>query len=352
MNTKKHLLRRLAILMLSAGMLLTCSGCGEAVEKQDTLSAMGTMITLTAYGKKADAGIAAAKSVIASTEAAVDPKLESSYTYQLNNAFGQAVVVSGQVADMVSLAQTINKQGSGALDLSIYPLVKLWGFENHKYYVPSDDEISRALKYLCMKDTIVTSFPSTNTYTVTIPWGCELTFASMARGCASDYAIEAMRQAGVESAIISMESNVQTLGVKPDGTNWNIAVKDPNFPANYLGVLNVGETAVSTTVNYTETFTDINGTTYHHLINPTSGYPTTNALRSVTVICQDGTKADALSTAMFVLGQSRALSYWRNYGKDFDLVLVNNQGDVICTAGLIEHFTLTNTEDYTLTYTE
>ena len=92
------------------------------------------------------------------------------------------------------------------------------------------------------------------------------------------------------------------------------------------------------------------GKTYHHLFNPSTGYPTTHSLKSATVICQDGTMADALSTAMYVLGETKALNYWRTYG-GFEMILVRNDNHVICTKGLIEEFTLAN-ENYTLSFTE
>lgn len=251
---------------------------------------------------------------------------------------------------MISTAHTVYTQSDGALDLTIYPLVKRWGFIDGKYYVPTSDEIAEDLSRLCFDKLVLTSFPASGSYSVTIPSYGEMSFASVAKGCAADNAVEAMRQAGVTSGIISLGGNVQTLGLKPDGSNWNVAVQDPNNTASYLGVVSVGETAVVTSGGYQRNFTDSRGSTYQHIINPTSGYPVTNALKSVTIICEDGTLADCLSTAMFVLGQTRAINYWRTYG-GFEMILVNEDSQIICTKGLIEEFTLTN-ENYELKFVE
>ena len=166
----------------------------------------------------------------------------------------------------------------------------------------------------------------------------------------SENAIDAMRQAGVESAFISMGCNVQTLGVKPDGSLWTVGIQDPSNPATHLGVINVGETAVVTSAAYQDHFTAMNGRTYHHILNPATGYPANNSLTSVTIICEDGTMADCLSTAMYVLGENKALNYWRQYG-GFEMILVTDSKRVICTSGLIEKFTLVN-DAYTLKFSE
>ena len=120
--------------------------------------------------------------------------------------------------------------------------------------------------------------------------------------------------------------------------------------ADTMMVASVGETAVVTSGSYQRFFTDMRGHTYHHIFNPDTGYPVSTNLLSVTIVCPDGTMADALSTAMFVLGESRALNYWRTYG-GFEMILVNKNNEVICTSGLMEQITLSNT-NYTLSFSE
>lgn len=341
---------KLICIALCAAMLVPLTGCGETRESQREVYAMDTVMTLTAYGKNANAGLRAAESIILSMDNALDPELSTSTVYAINHAQGASTVVSGQIAKMISTAYTVYKQSEGALDLTLYPLVKRWGFIDGKYYVPTAEEIAEDLSRLCFDKLVLSSFPASGSYSVSIPSYGEMSFASVAKGCAADNAVEAMRQAGVTSGIISLGGNVQTLGLRPDGSEWRVAVQDPANTASYLGVVSVGETAVVTSGGYQRYFTDSRGTTYQHIINPASGYPVTNTLQSVTIICPDGTLADCLSTVMYVLGESRAINYWRTYG-GFEMILVTKESKIICTKGLIEEFTLTN-ENYGLKFVE
>lgn len=341
---------KLICALLCALMVLPLTGCGETKQSQRVVYAMDTAMTLTAYGKKAAAGLNAAESVILSLDTMLDPKVETSTVYAINHAMGSSTVVSGQVAEMLATAHTVYKQSEGALDLTLYPLIRRWGFEDGKYYVPTGEEIAEDLSRLCFNQLTLTAFPSSGSYAVSIPTYGEMSFAAAAKGCAADNAVEAMRQAGVTSGIISLGGNVQTLGLKPDGTEWKVAVQDPNNPSSYLGVVNVGETAVVTSGIYQKSFTDARGKTYHHLINPSSGTPVTNSLQSATIICKDGTLADCLSTAAMIMGESKAINYWRTYG-GFEMILVTKENRIICTKGLIEEFTLAN-NNYTLRFVE
>lgn len=342
--------KRLICLILTLIFALPIAGCGDSKSVSKQVVAMDTIMTLTAYGSKAEKGIKAAESVIISLDSACNPNSQTSSVYQINHANGDTVSVSGQVADMLTTALDIYKRTDGSYDLTIYPLVERWGFTNGQYYVPSANEISNDLSKLCMDKLTLEKYPTSGTYAVSIPYYGQLSFASIAKGCASKYAIDAMRNVGVKSAVISLGGNVQTLGNKPDGSEWKIAIQDPYRDDSYIATITIGEAAVVTSGTYQRYFISSDGTTYHHIINPKSGYPTTNGLVSVTIICDDGVKADALSTAMFVLGKSAALSYWRSNG-GFDMIIINENNEITATAGLIEKVDVKNT-NYTLTYVE
>lgn len=342
---------KLISIILALTLALSLAGCGETVENSSTVFAMDTSISLITYGNNGQKGLRAAESIILSIDSALNPANETGIVYKMNHADGQSTVVSGQIADMLSTAQTVYTRSKGALDLTIYPLVKRWGFADSNYYVPTEEEILSDLERLCFDQLVLTPFPSSGSYSVIMPEYAEITFAAAARGCASSNAVEAMRQSGVTSGVVSMNGNVQTLGRKPNGSNWSVAITDPNNPTTYFGVVSVGETAIVSSGAYQRSFVNkTDGKTYHHILKPSSGYPVSGVLSSVTVICEDGILADCLSTALYIMGETAALNYWRTYG-GFEMILVTTDNRVVCTSGLIEQFTLTS-DSYTLKFSE
>ena len=195
-----HLHTRLLALLLCCALVLPLSACGEDKSTTQQIFAMDTVMDLTAYGKKADDGINAAISIINSMDKLLDPENERSKTYEINHAMGSPVVVNEQIAKMLRTAQTVYERSDGALDLTTYPLSKLWGFIDQNYRVPSDAEIERLLPCVDMSKVQLAATDDSANSIVTMPADMALSFGAVAKGCASDYAIQAMRAAGVTSA--------------------------------------------------------------------------------------------------------------------------------------------------------
>jgi len=347
---------RIVCLLLALCTVFGLTACGKGDMLQSQIYAMRTPITITAYGNNAQRGIKSAESIISSLNIAVDPTNESSIVYAINNANGQSTVVTSQIARGIETAQRIYKRTDGALDLTVYPLLQLWGFSNGKYYVPNAGEIMLGVEKTCFNQVNLVSYPTSGSYTVTAPYYCSMTLAAVDRGLASAYGIDALSNMGVESGVISMSGSIQTLGLKPDGSLWTVAIQDPVNPDSYVGTVSVGQTAIETTAGYTNTFTDITtDKEYSHIIRPSSGYTVSNSILSVTIISEDAVLADALATALYVLGSTQAINYWRSYGKsegeEFEMILILEGGDIVCTSGLLEQFTLVNT-NYKLRFTE
>lgn len=338
---------RLLALLLCACMALGLSACGDAEPVEQQIFSMDTLMDLKAYGKNAEAGLDDAVAVINSLNAMLDPEDTGSKVYAINHANGEAVVVNAQLAKMIQTAQTVSEQTGGALDLTVYPLMKLWGFIDENYRVPESAEIEALLPLVDMTQVRLGAAGDDGSYLVTVPSGAQLSFGAVAKGCASNYAINALRAAGVTSGVISLGGNVQTLGTKPDGSNWNVAIQDPNDTGDYIGYVSVGEAAVITSGSYQRCFTE-GGKLYHHILDPETGAPAESGLLSVTIVCNDGILADCLSTAMFVLGEADALDYWRDYG-GFEMVLVTDDGRVVVTDGLYGTFT-PNGDSYEVSY--
>lgn len=329
--------RRWAVLALALVIALSLAGCGEDEQHDAQIFSMDTVMGLTAYGRNGEAGIAAAESVINALDSMLDPEREGSTAYSINHSSGSGAIVTGQVAEMLQTAATVYTQSNGALDLTVYPLVKAWGFIDSQYRVPSESEIESLLQYVGFDKVTITQMSDADGYRVTLPTGTELSFASVAKGCAAKYAAQAMAAEGVESAIISLGGNVQTLGTKPDGSLWNVAIQDPEDTNAYAGIISVGESAVVTSGGYQRYFVASDGTVYQHIIDPDTGSPADTNLLSVTIVCSDGTMADALSTALYILGESGATAYYETYG-GFEMVLVTDDGRIIVSGGLRENF--------------
>ena len=160
-------------------------------------------------------------------------------------------------------------------------------------------------------------------------------------------AVRQLRQAGVESAVLNLGGNVQTLGTRPGGGDWQIAIRDPADEGALLGTLWIpGSAAVVTSGGYQRCFLQ-DGQIYWHILDPNTAAPARSGLASVTVVSDSGLLCDGLSTALFVMGEERALEFWRTGGYDFDLVLVTADGRVVVTAGLADRFEEVKDSGYT-----
>lgn len=328
-NMSFKVVSSLLLFVLCFGLL---SGCGDT-KKTKQIFAMDTIMELTAYGDNADAGLSSAIQTINKLDKQFDPEYEKSEVYALNQ--GNTVTVSDPILDMLDTASLTYTRSGGALNIALYPVIKAWGFIDSEYRVPDASELQALLAETDFHAIQIED------HDVTLPENMELSFGALAKGCASEYVIDSFRKAGVEYACISLGGNVQTLGTKPDGSLWSVAVTNPKDTGSAVGVIQIGEAAVVTSGDYQRYFEAEDGTRYHHILDPATGYPTDNGLRSVTIVCDNGTTADALSTAMFVLGEEGAISYMQEFG-GFEMILITDDGRVIVSGGLADSFTETD----------
>lgn len=165
----------------------------------------------------------------------------------------------------------------------------------------------------------------------------EIDLGAVTKGYTGDRICELLREAGVASAILDLGGNIQTIGSKPDGSSWRVAIQDPERDG-ILGVLAVEDRAVVTSGGYERYFVDDGGNLWWHIMDPATGYPAQNGLISVTVTGREGLRCDALSTALFILGPDRAVEFWRDH-RDFEMALVTDSGQLLLTPELAERFT-------------
>lgn len=324
-------MRAAKITALLLALALLCSCAPGAEEHSTTIFAMDTVMGITVYGPQGQEAAEAAAGRIRELEKLLSVTDPNSDIYAANHSAGAPVEVSDDTAALLARAMELCASTGGALDVTIYPVVKAWGFTTGEYRVPDAGTLSALLEQVDYSRITLEG------NTVTVPDGMELDLGAVAKGWTGDQAAALLTDAGVTSAKLELGGNIHLVGAKPDGSPWRIAVRDPDGE-NYAGIVEVTDKAVVTSGGY-ERYFEADGITYWHIMDPADGRPARSGLLSATVVSGSGVQADALSTALFVLGAEEAADYWREH-RDFDFILLGEDGTVTVTEGIAGSFTL------------
>ncbi|MGN0660294.1 MAG: FAD:protein FMN transferase [Oscillospiraceae bacterium] len=286
---------------------------------------MDTYMTLAAYGKNAKTAVSAAEDEIYRLDGLFTVQSSDSEIAKLN--LDKSLSASEDTLKLIARACEISEITGGDFDITVAPLVRAWGFYSGlENKVPSDSELETALKSVGYKNIEISESSIYLNNAVSVDMG------GIAKGYASSRAAEILAENGVESALISLGGNVRAVGSKPDGSAWTVAVADPDDTSLQIGYLSVKDTSVITSGGY-QRFFEHNQKTYHHIINPKTGCPAESGLKSVTVVSEDDTLADALSTALFVKGLDGAAELYRSCG-GFGAVFVTDENEIYITNNL------------------
>lgn len=298
--------------------------------------AMTTTMQLGAYGDRAAEAVQAAAEEIVRLDKLLSVGNPESEIAKIN-ADGEGEVSADTLA-MLKKAVKVHERSGGALDISVYPMMELWGFTTEEYRVPSQEEIDGILP-LVDQDLMEIEEKEEGAL-VRLKEGQGIDLGAVAKGFTSDRVAQIFKSYGLESGLIYLGGNVHCLGSKPGGADWRIGIQDPGNSAGIVGVLAVSGKAVITSGAYERYFEDQEtGKTYHHILDPATGYPAENGISSVTIVSPDGTLADSLSTACFVMGLDKSVEYWREYGDDFEMIIMDDDGLIHLTEGLEQTFT-------------
>ncbi len=231
---------------------------------------------------------------------------------------------------------TLCENTDGAFDITLRPLIALWGIEEDAPSVPTEEDIAQTLTK-CGYENVEISTDGM----VSAPEYAAMDLGAVGKGIAADEVREFLDTQDVSGAVISIGGTVLVYGSKPAGGAWQVGIRDPHGGQDaVLGVLTLREdTVVSTSGDYERYFIQ-DGVRYHHILDPDTGYPAQSGLSSVTVVCQDGLLSDGLSTACFVLGYPDSLPLLEKYHAE--AIFVTQESDVFVTEGLESVFTLEN----------
>lgn len=297
--------------------------------------AMDTYMQVTCYGKRCKEALQASLDEIRRLDALFSVGLADSEIARLNQT-GEATL-SSDSACVLTEALRIFTATNGAFDCTVYPVMQLWGFLTSHPSVPAQEDLNAALLTVGSGKLEF----DTETRHLTLGDADGIDFGGIAKGYTSDRLMEIFEEYDLVSGCVSLGGNVQFYKTKTDGGLWRCGIKNPADPKseNYLGILSTSDTAVITSGAYERNFTDEKtGKTYHHIIDPKTGYPAESGLCSVTVVAKSGMTADALSTALYVMGLDKAETFWRAHRDEFDMILQADDQTVYITEPLKDQF--------------
>ena len=295
------------------------------------------------------------------------------------NADAQKGIKTKLDSDMTSWVEDsleLAKRSNGAFDPTIGRLTRLWNIEGDNPKVPSKQEIKNTLEdtgYTKIhlekvesqntantkknvdkdikdntaknKETSEDTSKNTNTNesvsSIYIGDKCTLDLGAVGKGIACDVVQDYLKkQKEVSGAVIAVGGSILLYGSKADGSDWNVAVQNPRGQdGEAMGVLSLsGTTNVSTSGDYEKYFMQ-DGKRYHHILDPSTGYPADSGLISVTIVSDDGTLADGLSTSLFIMGEEKAAQFWRENSDEFETIMETADGKLYVTEGIVDSLT-------------
>jgi thiamine biosynthesis lipoprotein len=324
-GVKRHIVL-FATILSTAG----CAGYGKNPANR-TEFLLGTTCTLSIYERPPEGIFDRVFQRIGQIEARMSAQKETSELSAVNRAAGQAPVrVSPDTFQVIARGLEFARLSRGVFDISIGPLVNLWGIGTEQAHIPPEAEIEEARRLVGYRDVVLNEREQT---VFLKRAGMRLDLGGIAKGYAADESARILREAGVRHALIALGGNIYALDHKPDGALWKVGIQNPEDQRGaYMGILEVAGKTVVTSGTY-ERFFEEGGVRYHHILDPRTGHPVRNSLSSVTILSEDSTAADALSTSVFALGVEDGLALVESL-PGVEAVLITGDHRVIATAGI------------------
>jgi len=221
----------------------------------------------------------------------------------INFAAGkQPVKIDIELFQLFRRSNKVSQLTDGAFDVSFAAIEPLWKFDGSMNGLPSDSAIASSVKLIGWENIIMNDVDTT----VMLKYeGMRIGFGAIGKGYAANRASLVIKETGIQHGIVNAAGDLIAWGTRDRGQPWTIGIADPSGNGNVIALIDISETAVATSGNY-EKFAEIGGRRFGHIIDPHTGWPS-SGLTSVTIVCPDAEIADALATAVFVLGAVEGL---------------------------------------------
>ncbi len=254
---------------------------------------------------------------------------ENSLTSEVNAPSDSFFDLDEEFCALLTAAYQISDETEGAFDVTLGTVTELWDVTSDSPVIPSDEAVNEALSHVG-KDKIVlegTTVKKTDRLT-------KLDFGAIAKGYALSLITEYLESTDVIYGLVSFGGNVSVFGSKGEEIKYKVGITDPSDTSKVVGYVYIEKGYVSVSGDY-ERFFEKDSVKYHHIMDGKTGRPAETDITSVSVICSDGTLADALSTALFVMGSEKAVMFAKSNTYDFDWVITLKDGTTLVSDNLL-----------------
>ncbi|RXI46331.1 FAD:protein FMN transferase [Clostridium tetani] len=320
-------------------MLVGCNKEEKVITKENYL--LDTLIQLKVYGKNSEKATNEAMDAISDIDDIMSPTKPTSDVVKINNNAGKDFVkINENTLEVIKTSIKYSKLSKGNFDITVGPLVKLWGIGTENARVPSKEEIDTTLKLINYENVLIDE--KNKSIKLKSPKEA-IDLGGIAKGFAGDKAREILENKGIKSAYLNLGGNIVTIGNKTDGTPWNIGIQDPlSDRGEYFGIVRVSNKSVVSSGNYERFFIKDNKR-YHHILNTKTGYPSESGILSSTIISDKSIDGDALSTITFILGLEKSMEIIENID-GVDAIFVTTDKKVHTTSNIAKDFKLSSKE--------
>ena len=305
--------------------------CGKEVEKiEESKFLFGTYIKIIVYSdnkEKAMESIEKAFNEIQRIDEKYNSKSEGSLIYNLNNSDNKTLKLD---EEGIKLFEGVNKAyelSEHKYDVTIAPLLELWGFTDEAMELttlklPTKEEIEFTKTFV---DYGKVKISDDGTLTMESPVK-EIDTGSFLKGYAISRAKEVLKNEGIKSAFITSISSIDLIGTKPEDKPWKIGLQNPENPSEMIGIVPLKDRAMGVSGDY-QTYVEIDGEMYHHILDKDTGYPVTDK-KMVVVLCDNAFDADLLSTTFFLMPIDKVMNYVESR-EDLDVLIVDKDMNII-----------------------
>lgn len=335
---KDEYMKKLFCCILAVALILSSvCGCALSQKVTDEMFALDTIISFTIYDtdiNHAKDTIGKLKSEITRLENLLSATKKGTDIYNINNSDGKSVTVSSETATLLKNALDISKSCDGAFDVSIYPVVKLWGFDTKEYRVPTDAEISKTIQNVDYRNVLVEDNK------VTLKKGMSIDLGGVAKGYIGDCLYSIMKQQKIQSGLVNLGGMIILYKNNNDTDNFTLGVEYPDT-SEVFATFNTSTEFTVTSGAYQRYFEE-DGEVYHHIIDPNTGKSAQSDISSITVLGSNGLENDALSTAFYVMGVEKTLDYIKTHKNSsaqmYSIIMLNDdKTKLYVTADLVDN---------------